>query len=65
MSSDPQHVEEAYQLLESFKKSLERLGATQQFAAKMRMRPAALRISSFFTQAVELMRRGAASPGGG
>lgn len=58
LATAPGDVETAYRLLESFHESLRRLGRTEQVAARLMLRPAILRIDSFFTQATELIRNG-------
>ncbi|KAH7120265.1 fungal-specific transcription factor domain-containing protein [Dactylonectria estremocensis] len=66
LASEPHDIEAAYQLLEKFHQSLQRLGATKDDAARALLRPAMLRIDSFFMQATELIKQGrngvAASP---
>lgn len=57
-ASEPHDVEAAYRLLESFHQSLQRLGNTQNVAARLLLRPAVLRIDSFFIQAAELIKQG-------
>ncbi|ESU07081.1 hypothetical protein FGSG_12002 [Fusarium graminearum PH-1] len=57
-SSDPRDIEAAYRLLEKFHLSLQRLGATEDTAAQVFLRPVILRIDSFFMQATELIKHG-------
>ncbi|KAH7213772.1 permease for cytosine/purines, uracil, thiamine, allantoin-domain-containing protein [Fusarium oxysporum] len=56
--NDPRDIEAAYRLLEKFHQSLQRLGATEDVAAKVFLRPVILRIDSFFMQATELIKHG-------
>ncbi|KAL2684532.1 hypothetical protein Neosp_005610 [[Neocosmospora] mangrovei] len=56
--TEPRDVEAAYRLLEKFHLSLQRLGATEDIAAKVLLRPVILRIESFFIQATELIKTG-------
>ncbi|CEI65564.1 hypothetical protein FVEN_g8825 [Fusarium venenatum] len=58
LASDPRDVEAAYRLLEKFHLSLQRLGATDDTAAQVFLRPVILRIDSFFMQATELIKHG-------
>ncbi|KAG7421284.1 putative transcriptional regulatory protein [Fusarium oxysporum f. sp. rapae] len=58
LASDPRDIEAAYRLLEKFHQSLQRLGATEDVAAKVFLRPVILRIDSFFMQATELIKHG-------
>ncbi|KAF7585302.1 hypothetical protein BBP40_011298 [Aspergillus hancockii] len=50
-------IESAYQLLESFHQSLQRLGTAKSEDTRLLLRPVRLRIDSFFTQASELLKR--------
>ena len=56
MAWEPFDIETAYRILESFHRSLHRLGETDYAPAKLLLRPARLRIDSFFTQAAPLIR---------
>ncbi|KAL6357282.1 hypothetical protein LRP88_07440 [Fusarium phalaenopsidis] len=58
LATEPRDVEAAYRLLEKFHLSLQRLGATEDIAAKVLLRPVILRIESFFIQATELIKTG-------
>ncbi|PTD13373.1 Uracil permease, partial [Fusarium culmorum] len=58
LASDPRDIEAAYRLLEKFHLSLQRLGATEDTAAQVFLRPVILRIDSFFMQATELIKHG-------
>ncbi|KAG5751035.1 hypothetical protein H9Q72_006608 [Fusarium xylarioides] len=58
LASDPRDIEVAYRLLEKFHQSLQRLGATEDIAARVFLRPVILRIDSFFMQATELIKHG-------
>lgn len=58
LAAEPRDVERAYRLLEKFHQSLQRLGTTDDMAARLMLRPATLRINSFFTQATELIKNG-------
>ncbi|KAF5611922.1 uncharacterized protein FSUBG_1949 [Fusarium subglutinans] len=58
LASDPRDVEFAYRLLEKFHGSLQTLGATDDIAARVFLRPVILRIESFFMQATELIKHG-------
>lgn len=58
LATEPRDVEAAYRLLERFHQSLQRLGATEDIAAKVLLRPVILRIESFFIQATELIKTG-------
>ncbi|KAF5667675.1 hypothetical protein FCIRC_9833 [Fusarium circinatum] len=58
LASDPRDVEFAYRLLEKFHGSLQTLGATDDIAARVFLRPVILRIDSFFMQATELIKHG-------
>jgi hypothetical protein len=57
-TTEPQDVETAYRLLQSFQQSIHRLGSTGNLAAKLMLRPTILRINSFFIQASKLIRNG-------
>lgn len=58
MASEQKDVERAYRLLESFVDSAHALKAAGTVEANIFLRPAALRIESFFLQAADIMRRG-------
>ncbi|KAI1012484.1 hypothetical protein LB504_008472 [Fusarium proliferatum] len=58
LASDPRDIEVAYRLLEKFHSSLQRLGGTDDIAARVFLRPVILRIDSFFMQATELIKHG-------
>ncbi|KAM0193040.1 hypothetical protein ACHAPA_004003 [Fusarium lateritium] len=58
LASEPRDIEAAYRLLEKFHQSLQRLGDTEDVAAKVFLRPVILRIDSFFMQATELIKHG-------
>lgn len=57
MASERTQIESAYGLLESFVDSAKALKATGTPEANIFLRPAALRIESFFIQAADIMRR--------
>ncbi|KAK5192560.1 hypothetical protein LTR96_007188 [Exophiala xenobiotica] len=61
LSSSPEQVHATYRLLEHFHESLQRLGEHVDEESVGLIRPVALRIDSFFTQAAQIMRRGSAS----
>jgi hypothetical protein len=58
LATEPQDVETAYKLLQSFQQTIQRLQSTGHLAAKLMLRPTILRIDSFFIQASELIRNG-------
>ncbi|EXJ81591.1 hypothetical protein A1O1_07655 [Capronia coronata CBS 617.96] len=58
LSSSPDHVRETFRLLELFHESLQRLGDVVDEESVGLIRPVALRIDSFFTQAAQIMRSG-------
>lgn len=58
MASEKKDVERAYALLEDFVTAAEGLKAVASFEANIFLRPASLRIESFFAQAAEIMRNG-------
>lgn len=58
LATEPRDIEAAYRLLERFHQSLQRLGSTEDMAARVLLRPAMLRIDSFFAQASELIKHG-------
>jgi len=61
LSSSPEQVRATFRLLELFHESLQRLSDLVDEESVGLMRPAALRIDSFFTQAAQIMRRGSAT----
>lgn len=60
LANEPHDIELAYFLLESFYESLTRLGRIEHVPARLMLRPALLRIESFFTQASGLIQTGRA-----
>ncbi|KAL2427591.1 hypothetical protein ABEF91_002113 [Exophiala dermatitidis] len=58
LSSSPDQVRETFRLLELFHESLQRLGELVDEDSVGLIRPVALRIDSFFTQAAQIMRSG-------
>ena len=58
LTSEPRDIETAYQLLETFRDSLQCLDASLQGPAKLLLQPIRLRINSFFAQAASLIRQG-------
>lgn len=56
LAPDPVQVQDTFQLLGRFHDSLQRLSAVADKAAISLLRPVALRIDSFFTQAAQTMR---------
>ncbi|OAP59630.1 hypothetical protein AYL99_06928 [Fonsecaea erecta] len=58
LSSDPEQVSDTFRLLEHFHESLQRIGELVDEDSVGLIRPVALRIDSFFTQAAQIMRRG-------
>ncbi|EPE03019.1 fungal specific transcription factor domain-containing protein [Ophiostoma piceae UAMH 11346] len=58
LAPDPEYVQDAFQLLGKFHDSLQRLSAVADKFAISILRPVALRIDSFFTQAAQIMRSG-------
>ncbi|OAQ60612.1 Zn(II)2Cys6 transcription factor [Pochonia chlamydosporia 170] len=58
MASEKKDVERAYALLEDFATAAEGLKAVASFEANIFLRPASLRVESFFAQAAEIMRNG-------
>jgi NCS1 family nucleobase:cation symporter-1 len=58
LATEPPDIETAYRLLEQFRQSIQRLGSTEDAAAKLMLRPVILRIESFFKQASELIKTG-------
>ena len=61
LSSGPEQVRATFQLLERFHASLQRIGNLVDQESLPLIRPASLRIDSFFTQAAQIMRRGTAT----
>ncbi|KAJ9646860.1 hypothetical protein H2204_000552 [Knufia peltigerae] len=61
LSSNPEQVRATFRLLERFHESLQRIGEYVDEESVCLIRPVALRIDSFFTQAAKIMRRGSAS----
>ncbi|TPX16846.1 uncharacterized protein E0L32_003408 [Thyridium curvatum] len=62
LAPDPEQVQATFQLLERFHDSLQRLSAAADEVSIHLLRPVALRIDSFFSQAAQIMRTGAAAP---
>ncbi len=58
VASGPEDIKVAHHVLLSFHQSLQRLAATQYYVGKLLLRPVALRVDSFFSQAGEIIRRG-------
>ncbi|ATY64120.1 Zn(II)2Cys6 transcription factor [Cordyceps militaris] len=58
VASGPDDIRVAHHVLLSFHQSLQRLAATQYYVGKLLLRPVALRVDSFFSQAGEIIRRG-------
>ncbi|KAM3468007.1 hypothetical protein MY5147_008363 [Beauveria neobassiana] len=58
VASGPDDIRVAHHVLLSFHQSLQRLAATQYYVGKLLLRPVALRMDSFFSQAGEIIRRG-------
>ncbi|KAJ9136610.1 Fungal specific transcription factor domain-containing protein [Pleurostoma richardsiae] len=58
LAPDPEQVQDTFQLLGRFHDSLQRLSAVADKVAINLLRPVALRIDSFFTQAAQIMRTG-------
>lgn len=58
LAPDSEYVQDAFQLLGRFHDSLQRLSAVADKFAISILRPVALRIDSFFTQAAQIMRSG-------
>ncbi|EXJ82430.1 hypothetical protein A1O3_06243 [Capronia epimyces CBS 606.96] len=58
LASSPDQVRETFRLLELFHESLQRLRELVDEESVGLIRPVALRIDSFFTQAAQIMRRG-------
>ncbi|PTB65679.1 hypothetical protein BBK36DRAFT_1169381 [Trichoderma citrinoviride] len=54
--TDQQDIEAAYQLLQEFHHSLERLGETTHKPGRLLLRPVRLRLDSFFRQAATVLR---------
>lgn len=61
VSSNPEQVHITFRLLEQFHESLQRIGELVDEDSVGLIRPVALRIDSFFTQAAQIMRRGSAT----
>ncbi|KIX97147.1 uncharacterized protein Z520_07261 [Fonsecaea multimorphosa CBS 102226] len=61
LSSNPEQVSGTFRLLEHFHESLQRIGELVDEESVGLIRPVALRIDSFFTQAAQIMRRGLAT----
>lgn len=61
LSSSPVQVHATFRLLELFHESLQRLSDLADEDSIGLIRPVALRIDSFFTQASQIMRRGSAT----
>ncbi|KIW90259.1 uncharacterized protein Z519_08903 [Cladophialophora bantiana CBS 173.52] len=57
LSSSPEQVSGTFRLLEHFHESLQRIGELVDEESVGLIRPVALRIDSFFTQAAQIMRR--------
>jgi hypothetical protein len=62
LSSNPWQVRETYRLLELFHESLQRIRGLVDEDSVPLIRPVALRIDSFFTQAAQNMRGSGAGP---
>ncbi|KAL1862503.1 hypothetical protein VTK73DRAFT_6879 [Phialemonium thermophilum] len=62
LAPDPSQVQDTFRLLGRFHDSLQRLSAVADKVAIHILRPVALRIDSFFTQAAQIMRVGSALP---
>ncbi|PTB38740.1 hypothetical protein M441DRAFT_71094 [Trichoderma asperellum CBS 433.97] len=56
LASDQGHIEAAYQLLQEFHHALKRLGETTHKPGRLLLRPARLRLDSFFRQAATILR---------
>ncbi|KAI1619080.1 fungal-specific transcription factor domain-containing protein [Exophiala viscosa] len=61
VSSNPEQVHLTFRLLGRFHESLQRIGELVDEDSVQLIRPVALRIDSFFTQAAQIMRRGSAT----
>ncbi|KIW11346.1 hypothetical protein PV08_10646 [Exophiala spinifera] len=61
LSSNPEQVHATFRLLERFHESLQRIGEHVDEESVCLIRPVALRIDSFFTQAAKIMRRASTS----
>jgi hypothetical protein len=62
LALNPEQVRDTFMLLGKFHDSLQRLSATADKFAIGLLRPVALRIDSFFTQAAQVMRTNGQSP---
>lgn len=62
LSSNPWQVRETYRLLEQFHESLQRIRELVDQDSMPLIRPVALRIDSFFTQAAQAMRGSERAP---
>lgn len=58
VAAGPDDIKIAHRVLSSFHQSLQRLATTQYYVGKLLLRPVALRVDSFFSQASEIIRRG-------
>ncbi|KAL7936487.1 permease for cytosine/purines, uracil, thiamine, allantoin domain-containing protein [Trichoderma chlorosporum] len=56
LASDQRHIAEAYQLLQDFHQGLKRLSETTHKPGRLLLRPARLRLDSFFRQAATILR---------
>jgi NCS1 family nucleobase:cation symporter-1 len=62
MASEKKDVERSYGLLEDFVTAAQALTAVATVEANIFLRPASMRIESFFTQAAQIMRHGQEAP---